>query len=257
MGPQFDSFLKDYYEFKCHIPVPKNKVTFAEFENDPEEALITQSFNQDMVMTAAAVPIVCANFKNLKDWARGRSTPFRTIVVDRELLLAFLSIVKNSEFYGYDFLVDLYAFDNFGGEFYRFVVIYRIRNLERFSEIAVVAYCPEGWPIDSVQDIYRAAVWCEREAWELVGVYFNFHRGLRRLLTDYNFKGHPLRKDFPVTGYLECFYSPNLGMIEFVKVEFMQECRVYEFYENWETNEPIQYSTLEFHRNTDFYFRRI
>lgn len=66
----------------------------------------------------------------------------------------------------------------------------------------------------------------------MVGVYFAGHRQMQRLLTDYNFKGHPLRRDFPAVGYLECFYSYHINAIEFVKVEFMQEYRVFEFYDS-------------------------
>jgi len=66
------------------------------------------------------------------------------------------------------------------------------------------------------------------------GVYFSGHTNLQRLLTDYAFKGHPLRKDFPMTGYLECFYAYRYKTIEFVKVEFMQEYRRFEFVNSWE-----------------------
>src|SRR3954471_25072602 len=71
----------------------------------------------------------------------------------------------------------------------------------------------------------------------MVGVYFDGHRSLQRLLTDYSFKGHPLRRDFPVVGYVECFYTYHLNLVEFVKSEYMQECRVFEFYDNWDESD--------------------
>jgi NADH-quinone oxidoreductase subunit C len=67
----------------------------------------------------------------------------------------------------------------------------------------------------------------------MVGVYFAGHRRIQKLLTDYGLRGHPLRKDFPVVGYVECFFSYRTRGIEFVPVEFMQEYRKFEFYENW------------------------
>lgn len=197
------------------------------------------NFNLDILILGSAVPLLSANCDGVTGWGGRHSAEVRICVVDNELLAPFFLIMKSSEFYKFDYLVDLYGFDNFGGENYRFVVVYKIRNLETFVDTLVVTFIQEGWMLPSLQDIFKAAIWSEREAWELVGIYFSGHRGLRRLLSDYNFKGHPLRKDFPVTGYLECFYSYNLNAIEFVKVEFMQEYRVYEFYENWETTSPF------------------
>jgi len=72
----------------------------------------------------------------------------------------------------------------------------------------------------------------------MYGTYFTGHKSLRRLLTDYGFRGYPLRKDFPMSGYLECFYSTQQSRIEFVKVEFMQEYRKFEFYNNWIQDSP-------------------
>jgi hypothetical protein len=127
----------------------------------------------------------------------------------------------------------MYAVDNFGRGT-RFAIIYRLTNLDLGSSILLITFTDEGHPVASISEIYAAAAWAECEAWEMHGVYFLGHKGLRRLLTDYAFKGHPLRKDFPMTGYLECFYAYRYKTIEFVKVEFMQEYRKFEFYNGWD-----------------------
>jgi len=155
------------------------------------------------------------------------------VIVYRKKIVDALLVLKNSEEFGFSYLSDVFAVDNFGKEF-RFAVVYRVVNLTLGRSLMVVTFTQEGLPIASVQDIYRASSWPEREMWEMHGVYFAGHRQLQRLLTDYCFKGHPLRKDFPMTGYVECFYTYHLNFIEFVKVEFMQEYRRFEFYDGWE-----------------------
>ena len=77
----------------------------------------------------------------------------------------------------------------------------------------VKTYTDELTPIESVNDIFKAANWNEREIWDMYGVYFSNHPDLRRILTDYGFEGHPLRKDFPLSGYVECRYDDELRRV--------------------------------------------
>lgn len=150
------------------------------------------------------------------------------IIVDAGSLVGFLLTIKNCEFYRFNYLNDLYAVDLMGAEF-RFAVVYRLSNYTNNISLMVVIFTREGEPVDTIQDVYTSSTWPERESWEMVGVYFAGHRQLQRLLTDYGFKGHPLRKDFPVVGYRELWYSYRTKSVEFSKVEFMQEMRKFEF----------------------------
>jgi len=86
---------------------------------------------------------------------------------------------------------------------YRFEVIYNLLSLRFNSRIRVKTYTDELTPIDSADEVYKAANWYEREVWDMFGVFFANHPDLRRILTDYGFEGHPFRKDFPLTGYVE------------------------------------------------------
>lgn len=89
----------------------------------------------------------------------------------------------------------------------RFEVVYHLLSVKYNSRIRVKTYADEVTPVPSATAVYRAADWFEREIWDLFGVFFLGHQDLRRIMTDYGFEGHPLRKDFPLTGYSEVRYS--------------------------------------------------
>jgi NADH-quinone oxidoreductase subunit C len=79
--------------------------------------------------------------------------------------------------------------------------------------------------IDSITPLFKSAYWIEREIWDLYGIFFNNHSDLRRILTDYGFKGHPLRKDFPLTGFNECVYDDFFDSVKYKEVSLTQEYR--------------------------------
>ena len=87
-----------------------------------------------------------------------------------------------------------------------FQIVYNLLSLRYNSRIRVKTYTDELTPIDSINSVFAAANWYEREIWDMFGVFFTNHPDLRRILTDYGFEGHPLRKDFPLSGYLEVNY---------------------------------------------------
>ena len=91
-------------------------------------------------------------------------------------------------------------------KFVLFQIVYNLLSLRYNSRIRVKTYTDELTPIDSVTSVFAAANWYEREIWDMFGVFFTNHPDLRRILTDYGFEGHPLRKDFPLSGYLEVYY---------------------------------------------------
>ena len=88
-------------------------------------------------------------------------------------------------------------------------------------------------PMESVTDLFSGASWLEREVWDLFGVFFFKHNDLRRILTDYGFEGHPLRKDFPLTGFLEVYYDDTTKKILYEPVSLVQEYRNYDFTNPW------------------------
>ena len=96
---------------------------------------------------------------------------------------------------------------------FRFEIVYNLLSLRFNSRVRVKTYTDELTPIESVNDIFKAANWNEREIWDMYGVYFTNHPDLRRILTDYGFEGHPLRKDFPLSGYVECRYDDELRRV--------------------------------------------
>lgn len=104
----------------------------------------------------------------------------------------------------------------------RFQIIYNILSLRYNSRIRVKTYTDELTPIDSVNGVFKAANWYEREIWDMYGVFFANHPDLRRILTDYGFEGHPQRRDFPLSGYVEvscCFIY--YYFITFVRINFI------------------------------------
>lgn len=88
-------------------------------------------------------------------------------------------------------------------------------------------------PIISIISLYHCAAWLEREVWDLFGIYFFYHKDLRRLLTDYNFQQFPLRKDFPLTGFFDLFYNDNKKVINFLPISLAQEYRFFILQNVW------------------------
>merc|ERR1719483_1989701 len=117
----------------------------------------------------------------------------------------------------------------------RFEIVYNLLSFRFNSRIRVKTYTDELTPIDSVNDIFKAANWNEREVWDMYGVYFANHPDLRRILTDYGFEGHPLRKDFPLSGYTEVRYDDEIKRVVVEPIELTQEFRKFEANTPWET----------------------
>ncbi|KAL1116988.1 hypothetical protein AAG570_004316 [Ranatra chinensis] len=117
---------------------------------------------------------------------------------------------------------------------YRFEIIYMLLSLRFNTRVCVKTYTDELTPVDSVCGIYKAANWYEREVWDLYGVYFAHHPDLRRILTDYGFQGHPLRKDFPLTGYVEVRYDDERKRVVCEPLELAQESRSFDLSAPWE-----------------------
>jgi len=116
----------------------------------------------------------------------------------------------------------------------RFEVVYNLLSLTNNNRIRIKVQTDEDTPVPTATGVFNSANWWEREAWDLYGIYFTDHPDLRRILTDYGFQGHPLRKDFPLTGYVEIRYDDEKKRVVYEPVKLMQDFRSFDFLSPWE-----------------------
>lgn len=157
---------------------------------------------------------------------------FFEISIVESYLIKFLLLLKYHSPFLFNFFIDFCVYDLPGKES-RFIFLYILRSNIYNSKLIVKLNIEELSYTDSITPIFIAADWAEREAWDMFGVFFLNHPNLKRILTDYNFSGHPLRKDFPLSGFREIYYDDVLKRIVFVKVELAQEYRNYELHTIW------------------------
>ena len=130
-------------------------------------------------------------------------------------------------------LIDIFAIDYPERE-ERFEVVYNLLSLKYNRRITVKISVDEKTKVPSVAKIFSCATWFEREVWDMNGVQFDKNPDMRRILTDYGFQGHPLRKDFPLTGYVEVHYSEKEKRVKYAPVNLPQEFRSFDFLSPWE-----------------------
>jgi NADH-quinone oxidoreductase subunit C len=130
-------------------------------------------------------------------------------------------------------VIDITAVDWPGRE-RRFDVVYHLLSPKQNARIRVKIEADETTPVPSIIDVYPGANWFERETYDLYGVLFTGHPDMRRLLTDYGFEGHPLRKDFPLTGFVEVRYDDEQKRVVYEPVKLTQEFRNFDFLSPWE-----------------------
>ncbi len=121
----------------------------------------------------------------------------------------------------------------------RFDVVYNLLSLRHNHRVRLKLATGEDTPVPSVTSVFSSAGWWEREAWDLFGIYFSDHPDLRRILTDYGFEGHPMRKDFPLTGFVELRYDDEQKRVVYEPVEMPQEFRSFDFTSPWEGAEYV------------------
>jgi len=173
-----------------------------------------------------------------------RSTPDEVfeVAVERGELVArcavdgvvrFLSFLRDNPACQFTTLVDLCGVDWPERE-KRFDVVYHLLSMRRNTRIRVKVEVREEQLLPSIASVLPVANWFEREIFDMYGVLFSGHPDLRRLLTDYGFRGHPLRKDFPTTGYVEVRYDEALKRVVYEPVKLVQEYRQFDFMSPWE-----------------------
>lgn len=147
-------------------------------------------------------------------------------------LLNILTFLKNNNLSNFDKLIDIVVVDNISN-INRFEINYIFWNILYEYRFNLKIYTNGINIIYSINNLYKSALWLEREIWDMYGLKFLFHTGLRRILTDYGFKGHPLRKDFPLLGYFEVYYDDSIQLIKVVPVELAQSLRFFKFENPW------------------------
>lgn len=122
----------------------------------------------------------------------------------------------------------------------RFDVVYNLLSLKNNLRIRVKVRTDENTPVPSAVPVFNSAGWFERETWDMYGVYFAGNPDLRRILTDYGFDGHPMRKDFPVTGYVELRYDNEQRRVVYEPVKLTQDYRNFDYLSPWEGMTDVQ-----------------
>jgi len=156
------------------------------------------------------------------------------VYVDAKKIVEFLTFLRDDKNLSFKTLIDLFGADLLGIRESRFEVIYNLLSFKLNNRITVKVALNEGEDVATTIPVFSAAGWFEREAFDMYGIKFNGHPDLRRILTDYGFEGHPLRKDFPLTGYKEVRYCEEQKKVIYEPVKLMQEFRNFDFEMPWE-----------------------
>jgi NADH-quinone oxidoreductase subunit C len=154
-------------------------------------------------------------------------------VVERTSIARILIYLRDSEALQFTQLMDICGVDYLSRE-PRFDVVYNLLSISHNERLRLKIEVEEGLSVPSVTSVYSSANWWEREVFDLYGIPFDDHPDLRRILTDYGFEGHPLRKDFPLTGYVEVRYDEEQKRVVYEPVKLPQAFRNFDFESPWE-----------------------
>ena len=167
-----------------------------------------------------------------------------TLTVERGSIVRVLIYLRDSNTFQFSQLMDVCGVDYLGRE-QRFDVVYNLLSLAHNQRLRVKIEVDEGVPVPSVVSVYSSANWWEREVFDLYGIPFDDHPDLRRILTDYGFEGYPLRKDFPLTGYVEVRYDNDQKRVVYEPVSLPQAFRTFDFESPWEGMETATQTIFE------------
>lgn len=156
------------------------------------------------------------------------------IYVAKEKIVDFLTFLRDDKELSFKILLDVFGADMLGIRNPRFEVIYNLLSLKLNNRITIKVALDENEKVATVCDVFSTANWFEREVFDMYGIKFANHPDLRRILTDYGFEGHPLRKDFPLTGYKEVHYDEDAKKVVYSDVNLNQEFREFDFEMPWE-----------------------
>lgn len=155
------------------------------------------------------------------------------IYVKKEKIISLLEFLRDDEKLSFKVLLDVFGADMLEIRSPRFEVIYNLLSLKLNNRITIKVALNDGEEVATASTTFSTANWFEREAFDMYGIKFTNHPDLRRILTDYGFEGHPLRKDFPLTGYQEVRYCEDEKKVIYEPVKLMQEFRKFDFEMPW------------------------
>jgi NADH-quinone oxidoreductase subunit C len=155
------------------------------------------------------------------------------LLADAASIVSLLTFLRDDAGCQFSQLVDICGVD-YPARPKRFDIVYNLLSLKFNQRVRVKVQADEVTPVASVVSVFSTAGWFEREVWDLYGVFFSGNPDLRRILTDYGFDGHPLRKDFPLTGYVELRYDPEQKRVVYSPVKLPQAYRTFDFMSPWE-----------------------
>jgi len=161
-----------------------------------------------------------------------------TLSVERDAVADVATFLRDDPNCRFTCFIDVCGVD-FPGRIERFEVVYHLLSPTLNQRIRFKLDTDEDTPVPSIVGVFPGADWFEREAYDLYGILFTGHPDLRRILTDYGFEGHPLRKDFPLTGFVEVHYDEHLKQVVYEPVELRQELRSFDFLSPWEGTDYV------------------
>lgn len=186
---------------------------------------MSQALVEFGTLVSGALPAEITNVEIIRDQL--------VLWTQRESIVPVLTLLKNDPRCLFKMLVDVTAVD-YPERPERFEVVYNLLSLRHNRRVRVKFAVDEETPVPSVTGVFPVAGWYEREVWDMFGISFSDHADLRRILTDYGFAGHPLRKDFPLTGYVEVRYDEEQKRVIYEPVKLTQEFRSFDFVSPWE-----------------------
>ncbi len=151
----------------------------------------------------------------------------------RDGLTALMTALRDDPRFAFEQVMDICGVD-WPERPERFDVVYNLLSVSLNQRVRIIVTTDEATPVPSVHGVWPVATWWEREAWDLFGIVFSGQPDLRRILTDYGFDGHPLRKDFPLTGYVEVRYDEDRKEVIYEPVKLTQDFRRFDFISPWE-----------------------
>ncbi len=155
------------------------------------------------------------------------------VTAKRESVIRVLTYLRDTPACQFTQLIDICGVD-YPERAERFDVVYHLLSMNKNTRVRVKIAASDETPVASAVPIFPCADWLEREVWDMYGVYFSGHPDLRRILTDYGFDGHPQRKDFPLTGYVEMRYDEDQKRVIYEPVKLAQDFRTFDFLSPWE-----------------------
>lgn len=155
------------------------------------------------------------------------------VQADRGQLLSVMMALRDTPALQFEQVMDICGVD-WPDRSERFDVVYNLLSVTLNQRVRVICAASETSPVPSVHTVWPSATWWEREAWDLFGIVFDGQPDLRRILTDYGFEGHPMRKDFPLTGYTEVRYDDDRKAVVYEPVRLTQDWRSFDFLSPWE-----------------------